>query len=265
MTTAVRKMLLVDPIEPVIQYSNRLDREMNQILTDTKLSDSDKLRQYLIVLRRYILSKRTAVERPVEQPLLKQMKFEVPPPPPKEEPKTEPKTEKLKRTVTPEQILDALAGGKPSQPSKAGGEEEEEDEEDEFEEARTSQPAAAAAAATNLPERYDLESILSKLRLHTHKAEARSILEMLRKDNYFSYDELTGQLTRGANKKLADSNILLSLRYHLLSDRRRPPRPVGQDLFEEFLEGRQRILDVQKQRERLGSSSSLTGKGWIRY
>src|SRR5437868_5154836 len=62
---SVRKMLLVDPVGPLKQYSSRLDKEMNEILYDSKLSDDEKLRRYLHVLRRFILSQRSSVEHPL--------------------------------------------------------------------------------------------------------------------------------------------------------------------------------------------------------
>src|SRR5437868_14681592 len=62
---SVRKMLLVDPVGPLKQYSSRLDKEMNEILYDSKLSDDEKLRRYLLVLRRFILSQRSSVEHPL--------------------------------------------------------------------------------------------------------------------------------------------------------------------------------------------------------
>src|SRR5437868_14137346 len=64
---SVRKMLLIDPIGPMKQYSTRLDKEMNDILHDSKLLEDAKLQRYLLVLRRYILSKRTAAENPTNE------------------------------------------------------------------------------------------------------------------------------------------------------------------------------------------------------
>ena len=64
-SNTVKRMLLVDPTEPLRDYSNRLDREMNDILADPETSEDEKLRRYLMVLRRFVLSKRYHLEVPV--------------------------------------------------------------------------------------------------------------------------------------------------------------------------------------------------------
>src|SRR5438105_15325516 len=56
----MKKMFLIEPAEHRKEYSNRLDKEMNEILLDSKISESEKLSRYLAVLRRYIISKQIA-------------------------------------------------------------------------------------------------------------------------------------------------------------------------------------------------------------
>ena len=58
---AVKRMLLIDPSEPLREYSSRLDREMQRILANRQMGEDEKLKRYLVVLRRYVLSKHQVV------------------------------------------------------------------------------------------------------------------------------------------------------------------------------------------------------------
>jgi hypothetical protein len=209
MASGVRKLLLVDPIEHLKEYSSRLDGEMKKILRNQSISESDKLREYLIVLRRYILSKRTStVGEQVDSGISHLTK---------KEPKQEEETAAA-ATQPPSLEIAGPSGVQPPPP----------------------QVRAAAVSAAPKIDDYSTEALLKKFNANKEKyKKVQYILSLMGHPNsWLKYHKKSGELVNAnTGMTIAGSNIYDSLRHNINTDARSQGiRPPGHDEFEKFLE-----------------------------
>jgi hypothetical protein len=229
MASGVKRMLLIDPAEHIREYSNRLDKEMNEILNSTKLSESEKLRNYLTILRRYIISKQTATPEEQQESIKPLPKIEITPPTPIETtPSTsaqqQPSTQSLLTVIPRSRPLEISSSSPPLTPV-LHTDDEDEPEQTELEHAQLE--------LLSMPDNYEKQTILKKI-FYNYREKAEKILEMMDSPNsQLKYSKTTGELIVGKEKTIIpESNIYKSLRNLLNTDpRSKGANPAGHEHF----------------------------------
>src|ERR1043165_8528421 len=211
MASGVRKLLLIDPVEHLKEYSNRLDNEMQKILRNHSISESDKLKQYLVVLRRYILSKHTGESADWGVTHLT-----------KKEPKEEKAEEQHEQEETEEQVIPPASDILVTQSAtNTDG---------------NDATAAAEYESVNLPNVYNFETLAKKFAANKEKQKraVHILLMMDGQNSQLKYSKTSGELIKVNNKpghvdeKIIGSNVYKSLRHLLNTDiRSKGPRPTG--------------------------------------
>jgi hypothetical protein len=232
MASGVRRLLLVDPVEHLKEYSNRLDGEMKKILRDQSISESDKLREYLIVLRRYILSKRTStVGEQVDSGISHLTK-------------KEPKQEEETAAAATAQLPLEIAGPSGVQPPPP--------------------PQIRATVSTAAPkiDDYSTEALLKKFAANKEKhKKVQYILSLMGHPNsWLKYHKKSGELVNAnTGMTIPGSNIYDSLRHNINTDARsQGVRPPGHSEFEQFLE---KVNSPYLKRTAAPISPTQTGSG----
>ena len=256
---------------------------MNEILYDSKLSDDEKLRRYLLVLRRFILSQRSSVEHPLttsdpskaiisDEPIKEIIS-------PGKRTTTEPITltrdpKAKRRRIEQEgydfskEFYDQFTAEKEpiTDESIYNSADDEENEEEEQQQPRAGNvvgfssegvPNIGDQTKLNLPNYYIQKSILryflqkNKRKLITDLLETR---EKGKKTPLIKYT-MSGQLLRDG-VPIPKSNIILSLRHHFNEVRSKGQKPRGHDYFEKLIRETQQGKGIRK---------PMTQKKWISY
>ena len=225
-------MFLVDPVEHIKKYSNRLDKEMNEILADSKITESEKLSRYLTVLRRYIISKQQTSD-------------------PKSGGREEITSSTIQRKLTIPEITI-------SEPAETTSEYP----------INPQQELRQQATKITLPENYEINSILKKIH-HKYQKIAYTILgHLMQPDSSLKYSKTSGELLKN-DKPIPGSNIYESLRHYVNKDPRSiPDKPEGHEHLIEYIKeivAKDRsVQQQQKRQEQPQQQQKQTGQGKVR-
>lgn len=265
MSTSVRKMMLVEPSQQyerqaMKEYTMRLDNEMQKILADTSVtSEEEKLKRYLLVLKRFIDAGRKLQEiHPIPVRIVGGREEE------KEEGDDDvfgsPATADLATVPADPVVVTPPAPTLIPEPSiiieplpvpKAP--------------LRPQAVAAPSASEHRIVTRqrtlerdwgdsYTDEAIVKNIHNAENKAHASSILKQLKTKDWKLDIHPSGELVVSGKLK-RDTNIVDILRYHLYTERYRGDKPSGYDEFNRVVS----TFPIPKQAGR-----GLTRK-WCRY